>query len=129
MGSFTEQISEHSGEVFLRRLDNTVMKANTDPDVFMSEIYQLRDELRDLDEVVPAKRLTTIILDTLPAEKYSTIKYQAFRDFNFSFEEIQSTMKTISINHSEKKSSVTKRGQERYRRSRYMAEIQRCPLS
>ena len=49
-------------------------------DVFMSEIYQLHDELSDLDEVVSLESLITIILDALPAEKYPTIKIQAIID-------------------------------------------------
>ena len=44
------------------------MKANTDYDVFMSEIYQLRDQVNDLDEVVPTEHLATVIIDALPAE-------------------------------------------------------------
>ena len=42
-------------------------------DAFMSENDQLRDKLSDLDEVVFTERLTTTIVDALPADKYSTI--------------------------------------------------------
>ena len=52
------------------------MRADTDPDVFRSEVLQLCDELGDLGEVVSTERLTTIILDDLPTEKYSIIKYK-----------------------------------------------------
>ena len=55
------------------------MKADTDPHVFMSEIYQLRDKLSDLNEVAYTEQSTTIILDALPVEKYSAIKTQAIR--------------------------------------------------
>ena len=54
------------------------MKADTDTDVLMSEINQIRDELSILDETVSTKRLNTIILDALPAEMYSTIKLDFF---------------------------------------------------
>ena len=47
----------------LRGLDNSVMKAGADPDVFLPEIHQLRDELGNSDEVVFTGRLTTITLD------------------------------------------------------------------
>ena len=57
-----------------------MIRAVTDPHVFLSEMYQLSDELSDLEEVVSTMRLTTIFLDALPAEKYSTIKIQAIRD-------------------------------------------------
>ena len=44
--------SRQRKQTLLRRLDNSVMKVDTDPDVSLSEINQLRDELRDLDEAV-----------------------------------------------------------------------------
>ena len=48
----------------LRRLDNSVMRSDVDPDVFLSEVFQLLDELNDhLGETVTDERLTTIILD------------------------------------------------------------------
>ena len=68
-------------------------------------MQQLRDELNILDEVDSAKLLVIIILDALPFEKYSTIKFQAIGDPDFSLEEIND-IKNISINHS-KRSSVT----------------------
>ena len=63
----------------LRRLDNSVMRSDVDPDVFLSEVFQLRDELDDLGETVTDERLTTIILDVLPEEMYSTVKIQSAR--------------------------------------------------
>ena len=55
------------------------MKADTDHDVFLLEIDQMRDDLSVLDEEVSTERLTTIIRDTLPAEIYSTVKLEAIR--------------------------------------------------
>ena len=53
----------------LARLYNSaIMKVDTDPDVFMSELYKLRDGLGDLDEAVSTERLTTINLDGLSVE-------------------------------------------------------------
>ena len=51
------------------------MRSNIDLDVFLSEVVQLRDELIGLTEVVSDERLTTIILDALPEEMYSPVKY------------------------------------------------------
>ena len=40
------------------------MRSDIDPDVFLSEVFQLLDELNDyLGETVTDERLTTIILD------------------------------------------------------------------
>ena len=53
------------------------MKADFDHDVFVFEIHQIRDEFCYLGEVVSTERLSTgITLDTLPAEKYFTMRIQ-----------------------------------------------------
>ena len=36
----------------LRRLDNSVMRSDVDPDVFLAEVFQLCDEFDDLGETV-----------------------------------------------------------------------------
>ena len=93
------------------------MRSDFDPDVFLWEVFQLRDELGDLGET--DVRLTTIIiiLDALPEEMYSTVKMQSVRDPDLGLEEIIGMMKTIFINHSEKRSSVPK-SKESYRKVR-----------
>ena len=73
----------------MRCLNNSVMKADTDPGVFLPEANQIRDEPSVLDEAVSTERLTTIILDALPAEMYSTVKLEARRDPDLSLEHIQ----------------------------------------
>ena len=100
----------------MRRLDNSVMRSDIDPDVFLSEVFQLRDEPSNSGEAVPDERLTTIILDALPEEMYSTIKMQSIKDPALGLEKIISMMKTIFIIHL-KRSSVPKRSQESYRKS------------
>ena len=87
------------------------MQPDTDSDVFLSEINQIRDELGVLDKAVSTERLTTIILDALPAEMYSTMKLEALRDPDNILEHIQRMMRTMFINHSEKL-SVTKNNPE-----------------
>ena len=64
------------------------MRSDIDPDVFLSEVFQLRDELSDLGKVVSNERLATIILDALPEEMYTTIKLQSIRDPDLGLEEI-----------------------------------------
>ena len=59
-----------------------MMSSNIDPDVFLSQVYQLRDEFVDLGEIVSNERLTTGILDALPEEMYSTVKMQSIRDLD-----------------------------------------------
>ena len=55
------------------------MKVGTDPDVSLSEINQVRNELSVLDEAVSTGRLTTTILDASPAKMYSTVKLEAIQ--------------------------------------------------
>ena len=99
------------------------MKPDTDPNVFLSEMNQMRDELGVLDKTVSTEYLTTIILDALPAEMYSTVKLEATRGSDLSLEQIQQMMRTIFINHSErlyvtKNNLESKRYQESNRRGR-----------
>ena len=49
------------------------MGSDIDPDVFLSDVFQLH-ELSYLGEVVSNERLTTNILDALPEERISTTK-------------------------------------------------------
>ena len=56
------------------------MNFGIDLDAFLSEVFQLRDELSDLEEGVSDERLRIIILDTLSEEMYSTVKIQSIRD-------------------------------------------------
>ena len=61
-----QNTSRQRRRTLLRRLDNSVMRADIDPDVFLSEVFQLRGELDDLGETVTYERLTTSTLDALP---------------------------------------------------------------
>ena len=104
-------------ELYLRHLDNSLIRAETYSDIFLSRIYryQIRDELIDL--IVSAEFLTTINLDALPAKKYSTTKIQAMRYPDLNVGNIASRVKTIFINLSER-SSVAKQSQESTRKGR-----------
>ena len=77
----------------LWRLDNSVMRADIDPGAFLSEVFEIRNEISDLREVASDERLTTLILHALPEEMYSTVKVHSTRDPNFGLEEIISMAK------------------------------------
>ena len=53
-----------------------MMRSGIDPDVSLSEVFQPHNELSDLGKVGSTERLTIIILDSLPTEKYATMKYK-----------------------------------------------------
>ena len=76
------------------------MRSDIDLDVFLSEVFQLRDALNELGEVVSNEGLTTIIIDALPEEMYFTVKVQSTSDPDLWLEEIVSMTKSIFINHS-----------------------------
>ena len=63
-----------------------MMRSDVNPDVFFSKVFPLRDERSDLGEVVSNERVTTIILDALPEERYSTINVQSIRDTDVGLE-------------------------------------------
>ena len=128
-----QNISRQRRQTLLGRLDNSVMKADTDSAFFLSEINQIRHELSVLGKAVLTERLTIIILDTLPSVFggiRSSVRYteplgfvQDTRDVMVLFDEwfewlgvltlerIQRMMRAIFINHSERL-SVTKNNQE-----------------
>ena len=56
-----------------------MVRFDPDPDLFF---FQPRDEINDLGEVVSDEYLTTIILDALPENTYSTNKVHSVRDLN-----------------------------------------------
>ena len=87
-----------------------MIRADTDPDMFVAEAYELRDERSDLNKVVLLSTdcMATGIFDALPAEKYLTITIQAMNNPDLSLGEVKSVMKEISIKHSQR-SSVKKK--------------------
>ena len=70
------------------------MKPDTGPNIFLPKTNQIQDELSVLEKSVSTERLTTIILDALTAEMYSTVKIEAIRDPELSLEQIQRMMRT-----------------------------------
>ena len=66
-----------------------------------------------MGEAVTDERLTTIILDALTQETYSTVKMQSIRDPELGLEAVMSMTKTTFIIYSER-SSVPKWSQESY---------------
>ena len=58
--------------------------------------------------MISTERLTTIIVDALPVEKYSIIKIQTIRYPDLGLEDTQNLIKTVII-HSERLSITKKR--------------------
>ena len=56
------------------------MTSEINPDVFLSEVPQQRDELNDLKKVVSNEHLITMILVVLPEKWYLTIDKPSISD-------------------------------------------------
>ncbi|CAM9980923.1 unnamed protein product, partial [Sphacelaria rigidula] len=89
--------SKQRRRILMRQLDNLTMSQGEDPDVFLSNIYQIKDELNNMNESVSDERLTDIIIEGL-ADDYSQIKYDAERDPDLSLSQIESTMRNSYVN-------------------------------
>ena len=92
-----QNTSRQRRRTLLRWLDNSVVRSDVDPDVFLSEVFQLRGGLNDLGEAVTDERLIFIILDALPEEIYSTVNMQPIRYPELGLDKIMSTTKTIYV--------------------------------
>ena len=62
-----------------------VMTDGQDQDVFVNEVYYLRDELVDMGEVSNDDSILDIVLEGL-TDEYLQIKYSAEADDDFTFD-------------------------------------------
>ena len=62
-----------------------VMSDGQDPDVFINEIYDLRDELLEMGEVINDDSLPDIVLEGL-TDDYLQIKYNTEADDSFTLD-------------------------------------------
>ncbi|CAM9516495.1 unnamed protein product, partial [Sphacelaria rigidula] len=83
------------------------MSQGEDPDVFLSTLYQIEDEITNMNESVSDGRLAGIVTEGL-TDDYSQIKYDAERDPDFSPSQIESTMRNLCINRPARGKSVRK---------------------
>ncbi|CAM9796794.1 unnamed protein product, partial [Sphacelaria rigidula] len=89
--------SKQRRRTLMLQLDGITMAPDQDPDVFFSTVFQLRDELRCVGEVVSEERLTDIIIEGI-SDEYDLIKYNAERDLDLSISDIENTMRNMYAN-------------------------------
>ena len=58
----------------MRELNSLEMALGQDPDIFLSRVYQLRDEIENAEEIVSEERLTDSVIEGLTSD-YDLIKY------------------------------------------------------
>ena len=68
-----------------------------DPDVFIKEIYHLRDELVEMGEVIDDHSLVDIVLEGL-TDNSLQIKYNAEADYSFTLDKAIYTMRNMHAN-------------------------------
>ncbi|CAN0074651.1 unnamed protein product, partial [Sphacelaria rigidula] len=83
--------------ILMRELNNVTMSPGQDPDTFLIKVYQLRDELDNVGEVISEEGLTDIVIEGLASE-YDLIKYSAERDPDLSIQSIGTTRRNMYAN-------------------------------
>ncbi|CAM9872998.1 unnamed protein product, partial [Sphacelaria rigidula] len=86
--------SQQRRRILMRQLDNIKMSPGQDPDVFLTKIYELRDQLVFMGEPISDYRFTVGGL----TDEYDRIKYDAERDPDFSIADIEVTMRNMYSN-------------------------------
>ncbi|CAN0058710.1 unnamed protein product [Sphacelaria rigidula] len=81
----------------MRQLDNIKMSPGQDSDVFLTKIYELRDQLVYIGEPISDDGLTDIMMKGLTGE-YDRIMYDTERDPDFSISDIEVTMRNMYSN-------------------------------
>ncbi|CAN0485661.1 unnamed protein product, partial [Hapterophycus canaliculatus] len=69
--------SRQRQRILTKKLMNMTMSADQDPDAFLQEMSELRDELHEMGSVMSDNKFMDIILECLPDSLYSGIKYEA----------------------------------------------------
>jgi len=105
--------SRQRQKILFKKLYSMTMDVDQDPDAFMHDMSELRDELQLLGSPIPDDQFMNIILDCLPAQLYSGIKYEAETREDLTLEQALYTMRNLYINRKEEsgtsRASATKR--------------------
>eukprot|EP00903_Cladosiphon_okamuranus_P021527 g19790.t1 len=88
-------------KILFKKLYNMTMDVEQDPDAFMHDMTELRDELQLLGSPIPGDQFLNIILDCLPEQLYSSIKYEAETKEDLTLEQALYTMRNLYINRKE----------------------------
>lgn len=76
--------SKQRHRILTLQLDNVKMSHGQDPDVFLTQVHQLRDEVVHMGVAISDERLTEIVIEGL-TDDYDQIKYNAEHDPDFAF--------------------------------------------
>eukprot|EP00903_Cladosiphon_okamuranus_P021708 g19957.t1 len=98
-------------KILFKKLYNMTMDVEQDPDAFMHDMTELRDELQLLESPIPDEQFLNIILDCLSEQLYSGTKYEPETKEDLTLEQTLYTMRNLYINRKEESgtSRATKR--------------------
>eukprot|EP00752_Nemacystus_decipiens_P017171 g15384.t1 len=97
--------SRQRQKILFKKLYNMTMDVDQDPDAFMHDMTELRDELTLLGSPIPDDQFMNIILDCLPEQLYSGIKYEAETKEDLTLEQALYTMRNLYINRKDENAS------------------------
>ena len=105
---------EQHRRALITELNHISMKSSTDPDIFITDVWDLVHKLEDMGEPVSESRIADIILHGLPAE-YDPLRLQADIDPEFDLSKIEHTARSMYI--SRRRAAGTHDRQERHQHS------------
>lgn len=82
--------------LLMRQFDSKIMSPKQDPDQYMKEVHQLRDEVEHIGETFSETRIMYLILEGL-TDDYEQIRFAAERDPDISLKEIEVTIRNMYV--------------------------------
>lgn len=78
----------------MRQLDNIIMSPDQDSHLFLTKVFELRDQLVYMGEPISDERLTDIVIEG-STDDHHQIRYGAKRDPDVSIPDIEVTMRNM----------------------------------
>ena len=98
---------EHRRRNLERELESATMRTGTDPDIFITHVWHLAEQLRFIGGTVTDEKLGDIILQGLPAE-YHLIRYHASSRNEYNdLADITQTARNMWYNRNRKDGAIT----------------------
>ena len=85
------------------------MKSGTDPDIFMTRVWHLAEQINSIGGSITMDKRADIILQGLPAE-YDLIRYSDSAEGGYTLDKIESTARNIWYSHTKSGSTAVHRG-------------------
>ena len=85
------------------------MKSGTDPDIFMTRVWHLAEQINSIGGSITMEKRADIILQGLPAE-YDLIRYSDSAEGGYTLDKIESTARNIWYSHTKSGSTAVHRG-------------------